>query len=101
MTAEYFEKKTNDSQIRTLVRTCHNYKNVALMKETFDENTGLWRSDNSFIITKSRKTVEHINLCVVYTTVCELCFPLLLFAVIFPSTSGSNKEQAATKHNCR
>ena len=42
--------KTNDSQTRTLVRTCHNYMNVALMKETLDENTGLWRSDNSFII---------------------------------------------------
>ena len=51
MAAEYLEiKKSNDSQTRTLVRTCHNYKNVSLVKETFDESMGLSRSDNSFFI---------------------------------------------------
>ena len=49
MAAEYLEiKKIHDSQTRTLVRTCHNYKNVALANEAFNECTGLWRSDNSF-----------------------------------------------------
>ena len=63
MAAEYLEiNKTNDSRTRTLVPTCHNKKNVALVKETFDENTGLWRSDNSFII-----PVNYIKPIVDYT----------------------------------
>ena len=46
---DYLEiKKANDCQTRTLVRMCHNYKNIALVKETFDNKTGLWHSENSF-----------------------------------------------------
>ena len=63
MAAAYLEiKKNNDSVTRTLVRTCHNYKNVALVKEMFDENTGLWRIDNNFII-----PVNYIKPIVDYT----------------------------------
>ena len=51
MATDYLEiKKANDCQTRTLVRMCHNYKNITLVKETFDDKTGLWRSENSFIL---------------------------------------------------
>ena len=51
MAKDYLEiKKANDCQTRTLVRMCHNYKIIALVKETFDDKTGLWRSENSFIL---------------------------------------------------
>ena len=59
MAAEYLE---NDSQTRTLVRTCQNYKNVAWGKEMFDENTVLCSSDKSFVI-----TVNFIKPIVEYT----------------------------------
>ena len=63
MATEYLEtKKANDRQTRTLVRTCHNYKNIVLVNETFNENTRLWRSDNSFII-----PVNYIKPIVEYT----------------------------------
>ena len=47
---EYLEIKNHDSQTQTMIRMCHNYKNVALLKEMFDENTVVWRSDKSFNI---------------------------------------------------
>ena len=63
MATEYLEiKKANDRQTRTPVRTCHNYKNIVLVHETFDENTRLWRSDKSFII-----PVNYIEPIVEYT----------------------------------
>ena len=40
MARDYLEtKKTNDCRTRTIVRLCHNYKNIALVKETFDDRT--------------------------------------------------------------
>ena len=52
MATDYLEvKKANDCQTRTLVRMCHNYKNIALVMEIFDDKTGLWRSENSFNLT--------------------------------------------------
>ena len=51
MATGYLEiKKANDCQTRTLVRMCHNYKKIALVKETVDDKTGLWRSENNFIL---------------------------------------------------
>ena len=36
MATDYLEvKKANDCQTRTLVHMCHNYKNIALVMETF------------------------------------------------------------------
>ena len=51
MATDYLEiKKANDRQTRKLVRNCHNYENIVLVNEIFDENTRLLRSDNNFII---------------------------------------------------
>ena len=48
MAAEYLEiAKTSE---RTLVRMCHNFKNLVLVKESFNDKTKLWHTKNSFIV---------------------------------------------------
>ena len=51
MAAEYLEiAKTSERDTRTLVRICHNFKNIVLVKESFDYKTELLHTKNSFII---------------------------------------------------
>ena len=51
MAAEYLEiAKTSERDTRTLVRMCHNFKNIVLVKESFDYKTELWHTKNSFIL---------------------------------------------------
>ena len=51
MAAEYLEiAKTSERGTRTLVRMCHNFKNIVLVKESFDDKTELWHTKNSFIL---------------------------------------------------
>ena len=51
MAAEYLEiAKTSERGTRTLVRMCHNFKNIGLVKEGFDDKTQLWHTKNSFIV---------------------------------------------------
>ena len=51
MAAEYLEiAKTIERGTRTLVRMCHNFKNIVLVKESFDDKTELWHTKNSFIV---------------------------------------------------
>ena len=51
MAAEYLEiAKTSERGTRTLVRKCHNFKKVVLVKESFDDKTQLWLTKNSFIV---------------------------------------------------
>ena len=51
MAAEYLEiAKTSGRGTRTLVRMCHNFKNIVLVKESFDDKTELWHTENSFIV---------------------------------------------------
>ena len=51
MAAEYLEiAKTSERGTRTLVRMCHIFKNIVLVKETFDDKTQLWHTKNSFIV---------------------------------------------------
>ena len=51
MAAEYLEiVKTSERGTRTLVRMCHNFKNIVLVKESFDDQTELWHTKNSFIV---------------------------------------------------
>ena len=51
MAAEYLEiAKTSERGTRTLVRMCHNLKNIVLVKESFDDKTQLWHTKNSFIV---------------------------------------------------
>ena len=51
MAAEYLEiAKTSERGTRTLVRMCHNFKNIVLVKESFDDKTQLWHTKNSFIV---------------------------------------------------
>ena len=51
MAAEYLEiAKTSERDTRTLVRICHNFKNIVLVKESSDDKTELWHTKNSFII---------------------------------------------------
>ena len=51
MAAEYLEiAKTSERGTRTLVRMCHNFKNIVLVQESFDDKTELWHIKNSFIV---------------------------------------------------
>ena len=51
MAAEYLEiAKTSERGTQTLVRMCHNFKNIVLVKESFDDKTDLWHTKNSFIV---------------------------------------------------
>ena len=51
MAAEYLEiAKTSERGTRTLVRMCHNFKNIVLVKESFDDKTELWHTKNSFFV---------------------------------------------------
>ena len=51
MAAEYSEiAKTSERDTRTLVRMCHNFKYIVLVKESFDYKTELWHTKNSFIL---------------------------------------------------
>ena len=51
MAAEYLEiAKTSERGTRTLARLCHNCKNIVLVKESFDDQTELWHTKNSFIV---------------------------------------------------
>ena len=51
MAAEYLEiAKTSERDTRTLVQMCHNFKNIVLVKESFDDKTELWHTKNGFII---------------------------------------------------
>ena len=51
MAAEYLEiAKTSERGTRTLVRMCHNFKNIVLVKESFDDKTELWNTKNSFFV---------------------------------------------------
>ena len=50
MAAKYLEiAKTSDRGTRTLVRMCHNFKNIVLVKESFDDKPQLWHTKNSFL----------------------------------------------------
>ena len=51
MAAEYLEiAKTSERGTRTLVRMCHNFKNIVLVKESFDDKTQLWHTKNNIIV---------------------------------------------------
>ena len=51
MAAEYLEiAKTSERGTRTLVLVCHNFKNIVLVQESFDDKTELWHVKNSFIV---------------------------------------------------
>ena len=51
MAAEYLEiAKKTERGTRTLVRMCHNFKNIVLVKERFDDKTDLRHTKNSFIV---------------------------------------------------
>ena len=51
MAAEYLEiAKTSERDTRTLVRMSHNFKNIDLVQESFDDKTELWHIKNSFIV---------------------------------------------------
>ena len=51
MAAEYLAiAKTSERDTPTLVRMCHKFKNIVLVKESFDDKTELWHTKNSFII---------------------------------------------------
>ena len=51
MAAEYLEiAQKSERDTRTLVRMCHNFKNIVLVKGSFDDKTELWHAKNSFII---------------------------------------------------
>ena len=51
MAAEYLEiAKTSERGTRTLVRMCHNFKNIVLVQESFDDKTELWHIKKSFIV---------------------------------------------------
>ena len=51
MAAEYLEiAKTSERGTRTLVRMCHNFKNIVLVRESFDDKTELWHTKNSFFV---------------------------------------------------
>ena len=51
MAAEYLEiAKTSERGTRTLVRMCHNFKNIVVANESYDDKTELWHTKNSFII---------------------------------------------------
>ena len=50
MAAEYLEiAKTSERGTRTLVRMCHNFKNIVLANESYDDKTELWHTKNSII----------------------------------------------------
>ena len=51
MAAEYLEiGKTSERGTRTLVRMCRNFKNIVLVKESFDDKTQLWHTKNSIFV---------------------------------------------------
>ena len=51
MAAEYLEiAKTSERGTRTHVRMCHNFENIVLVKESFDDKTELWHTKNSFFV---------------------------------------------------
>ena len=51
MASEYLElAKTSERGTRTFVRMCHNFKNIVLVKESFDDKTQLWHTKNRFLV---------------------------------------------------
>ena len=61
MAAEYLEiAKTSERGTRTLVRMCHNFKNIVLVKESLDDKTQLWHTKNSFIVPVNY--IEYLNI---------------------------------------
>ena len=62
MAAEYLEiAKTSERDTRSLVQRCHNFKNIVLVKKSFDDKTELWHTKNSFV------PVNYIELILEYT----------------------------------
>ena len=63
MAAEYLKiAKTGERGTQTLVRMCHNFKNIVLVKEYFDDKTELWHTKTSVFV-----PVNYIEPIIEYT----------------------------------
>ena len=51
MTAQYLETaKTIERGTRTFERMCHNFENIVLVRENFDDKKKFWQTKNNYIL---------------------------------------------------